>query len=201
MNHNKYVSSRYLGQLELSLEALRKVDEKELLSIPFFYEPLFDLVLVGVVAKIEEYLKDRLIVEVYSSDESLNKYAEAFIEYNEKWEHRCKKWKRAKDAEDKAQIKELIDESLDKHIYHNLKMITLFFYRISNVEIDKIGGFDKIQKMIEIRHKIIHPNIGNNRPPIYEILESCNIGLRFIEIVERKFILAGRCPICEDPWE
>ena len=80
-------------------------------------------------------------------------------------------------------------------------MIPLFFSRISNVEIDKISGFDKIKRMIEIRHKIIHPNIGNTRPPIDEILDSCNIGLRFIEMVESKFILAGRHPICEDPWE
>ena len=79
-DHCYYVASRYLGQIELSIEALRKVDNDELLSIPFFYEPLFNLIMAGLVSKLEEFLKDRLELEVYASNDSLYKYASAYIE-------------------------------------------------------------------------------------------------------------------------
>jgi hypothetical protein len=199
-DHCYYVASRYLGQIDLSIEALRKVDNDELLSIPLFYEPLFNLIMVGIVSKLEEFLKDRLELEVYTSNYALYKYAIAYTEYNEKLVHRCKKWKKAIDAHNTNEIKELVENSLDKHIYHNVDMITFYLSRISSIDLNEVADYDKVKNLIKLRHRIIHPTKDELCIPIYSVREACSCSFQFIKNVESKFILSGRQPICDDPW-
>lgn len=198
--HCHYVASRYLGQIELSIEALRKVDNDELLSIPFFYEPLFNLIMVGVVSKLEEFLKDRLELEVYASDDALYKYATAYTEYNEKRVKKCKKWRNAIKNHNTLKIQSLVEESLDKHIYHNVDMITFYLSKISSVDLNEIAVYDKIADLIKLRHRIIHPTKENLCIPIHRVVEACSNSFQFIKDVESKFIQSGGQPIYNDPW-
>ena len=198
-DHCYYVASRYLGQIGLSIEALRKVDDA-LLSIPLFSEPLFNLILVGIVSKLEEFLKDRLLLEVHISDDTLYKYADAYIEFNEKREKKIKKWRIAIDTHNSDRIRELVEYSLDKHIYHNIDMIAFYLSKISNVDLKDIADYDKISEMIQLRHKIVHPTEDNLNIPIYRVIEACSCSFQFIKSVESKFIRSGRQPICDDPW-
>lgn len=203
-DHCYYVASRYLGQIELSIEALRKVDNDELLSIPFFYEPLFNLIMAGLVSKLEEFLKDRLELEVYASNDSLYKYAIAYIELitkkHKKHKDCCKEWKKAIDAHNTIKIQKLVDNSLDRHIYHNVDMITFYLSRISSIELNEVADYDKIKDLIQLRHRIIHPTKDKLCIPMNRVIEACSHSFQFIKNVESKFVQSGRQPICEDPW-
>ena len=73
-NKFDYTSGNYLNRVFLSLLALNRVDKDQLLAIDVCSEALYELLYAATVTGIEEYLQERLINEVFASEESKKKY-------------------------------------------------------------------------------------------------------------------------------
>ena len=77
-NKFDYTSGNYLNRVFLSLLALNRVDKDQLLAIDVCSEALYELLYAATVTGIEEYLQERLINEVFISDENKKKYVKTF---------------------------------------------------------------------------------------------------------------------------
>ena len=58
-NEFDYISSNYLNRIDLSLLALNRVGNDELLAFGVFSEPLYELIYAATITGIEEYLHHR----------------------------------------------------------------------------------------------------------------------------------------------
>ena len=147
-NEFDYISSNYLNRINLSLLALNRVGNDELLAFGVFSEPLYELIYAATITGIEEYLHHRLRTEVFSSKEATSKYVK---NYNH--------LKRIKDVDKrlKEDDKDGIENSLfNKQVYHQLDIICQYFINISGINVAECPSWNLMKPIIQNRHTIIH---------------------------------------------
>ena len=216
-NNNKfdYTSGNYLTRVHFSLIALNRVDNDELLAIDVFSNALYELLYAATVTGIEEYLQERLINEVFASEESKKKYVKTF---NHKFHYRSKNQrKNNKEESNKEEKREIFyleedDEEgiryslFNKQVYHRLDIICDYFTNISNFDVTQCPSWEAMKKIIERRHLIIHHgsrDVNGNRIKLmpYEVNQAYDLANKFIEEVEAAFVKSGGNPLIINPEE
>ena len=150
------VKGLYLGQGITCLEIFRKLDADDLFKIVSDHV-LPGLLLTSSIAGLETYLRDRLFVETFSDYNHLLKYISLYKGSNkEQGQALMAELQSNLQLSKDSQI--LIEESINTHIYHRLKMVNHFFQNVSGIRIDNIRNYDEIREriIITLRHKVVH---------------------------------------------
>lgn len=195
-NEFDYISSNYLNRIDLSLLALNRVGNDELLAFGVFSEPLYELIYAATITGIEEYLHHRLRTEVFSSKEATSKYVK---NYNH--------LKRIKDVDKrlKEDDKDGIENSLfNKQVYHQLDIICQYFISISGINVAECPSWNLMKPIIQNRHTIIHHGArdkDDKRIELipYDVTKAVELARNFINEVEAAFVKADKQPLIIDP--
>ena len=196
-NKFDFTSGNYLNRVFLSLLALNRVDKDELLAIDVFSKALYELLYAATVTGIEEYLQERLINEVFASEESKKKYVETFNHnFRRKSTNQQKTLFPLKEDDEEG----IRDSLFNKQVYHRLDIICNYFTKISNFDVTQCPSWEPMKKVIERRHIIIHHgsrDVNGNRIKLnpYEVTQAHELANKFINEVEAAFVKAGGNPL------
>ena len=80
-NNFNYCVDNYLSRVELSLTALNRVSNEELLSMSLFNNALYELLYIATIGGVEEYLYHRLYHEVFDNEDNMLRYIKKYNDY------------------------------------------------------------------------------------------------------------------------
>ena len=151
-----YIGDAYLSRVELALTGLDYLDNTntpELLSIDAFNRPIYELLYAAIVTGVEDYLQNRLHLEVFRSQKSLFRYVGKYNDLNKKSPRKIQLNGYPPSEEDI----EVIEDSLyNRQVYHRLKIIKQYLEAITHLKLDSAANWEGLAKIIELRHTIIH---------------------------------------------
>ena len=215
MTEKKYTHTvgKYLGRIIASSELLRKTED-ELLQLPVFAMPLFELIYTSTVAGVEKYLEDRLRVEVFLNDESIEKYIdcnnnlrERYHAYRSKWNPKL--WNRELknlsspfSEDDKGKIQ----DNLNRIVYHRLDLLDTYLHYVSGFTPEVCPSWELVKPVIDTRQRILHHGSTNDDGTplgltISDVVRACEVAESFISEVENFFVSIGHPEVFEDPSE
>lgn len=112
-------------------------------------EKLYYMLYAKIITNIETYLGDSLKSIVLNDEKFLRKFVQEYSPYKNEEFKLC-------DIFDKYdRIKDIVKQSLDKILYHNLWQIKQIYIKILDVD---MGDISILSKAVVIRHDIIHRN-------------------------------------------
>lgn len=204
-NNFNYCVDNYLSRVELSLTALNRVSNEELLSMSLFNNALYELLYIATIGGVEEYLYHRLYHEVFDNEDNMLRYIKKYNDY------------RGRKKANKYQLKcippysdediDAIKESIAVHqTYHNLNIVRSYFEAISNFDVNDCPSWDKLEQIINNRHLIVHHGARSNdgdklviKP--YDVTQAYELAKKFILEVENAFIKIGKDRLIVRPDE
>lgn len=207
-----YVTGLYLGRVEVCLELLKKTEDSAL-QLECLSKPLYELLLVGAVAGVESYLHARLLKEVFTSVSKCQAYIMSYLRHGSKKDKILEMvLKSIKDNSictlPEGNDKKLIIETMNGHVYHNIKVISDYYYEpVCGLNLKKCPHAHEFHKLVKLRHKVVHDGGLVNHLKfvdlnISEVCKAFNTAKAFIDEIEKWFSQNGSTPLFyEDPTE
>ena len=207
------VTGLYLGRVEICLELLRKTND---IALQCTSKPLYELLLVGAIAGVESYLHARLRKEVCTSFAKCQAYVISYLSHNGNKRDKDILLKIAlksiKDSSINAlpegKDKDIIIETMNRHIYHNIKTISdNYFEPVCGLNLTKCRNAEAFNKLVDQRHRVVHDGGRVNQLDyvdlnIYDVCKAFKTAEAFIEEIETWFSKNGSTPLFyDDPTE
>lgn len=209
-----HATSYYLGRISLSIELLRKTSD-EVLSI--FSDSLFELLYIAVVAGVEKYMEDRLLIEVFYSDDATRRY----IDCHDNLVARYKAFFNSLGIEStppkqpnqfyniefplNRKLKDVITNSVKCQTFHRLDIMATYLHFISDLDVQVWNLWHQFESVIKLRHRIIHHGSIDEdgeriHLKIYEVNDACDLAEKIISKTEYFFVKQkGHPEVFEDP--
>lgn len=112
-------------------------------------EKLYYMLYAKIITNIETYLGDTLKNLVLNNDNYLRKFVHEYSPYEKE------EFKLCDIFEKHDRIKDIVKQSLDQLLYHNLWQIKQIYIKILDVD---MGDISILSKAVNIRHDIVHRN-------------------------------------------
>lgn len=188
----------YLSRIKLAYLALSNIDKDQLLSLEVFSSSLFELLYVGAVSQVEVYMKDRLELEVFDSEDNMVRYIKKFNSLNRK--KRYIKYDNKKPITEK--IKDRIQYTLDNNqTYHQFDIMFQYLESVSGFDRSRCSCFAEMTDIKENRNYIIHNDSIRDEKKLRigpsQVLEVFKISETFIEEIETTFQEMGHKPLID----
>ena len=155
-----YIGDAYLSRVELALTGLDYLDNTntpELLSIDAFNRPIYELLYAAIVTGVEDYLQNRLHLEVFRSQKSLFRYVGKYNDLIEKDRKDSSRKIHLNGYPPSEEDMEIIEDSLfNRQVYHRLDRVKKYLEAITRLKIDSAVNWKGLAEIIQMRHTIIH---------------------------------------------